>query len=178
MLKNFKPNYHNLLRFVLVFLFLTYPASAYVSEKELQTVIVGKLAKYISWHKEIPNNFVIVVLKNQFGKLFDETYLNKRIKSKPVKIKYITNINQLNDCEILFISKANNNLNEILKYTKNKNILTISPKRGFAQKGGDIQLYFVGQLLKLKINIDMMQKKGFKVDKILLRVVNIVKSED
>lgn len=165
-------------KLLFIFLFICTSINAYESENKLKTVIVGKIAKYIFWNKSIPDKFVITVLNNEFGMLFEETYVNKKIKSKSVKIRYIENIYQLSDSEILFVSKSNDNIKEILAYTKHKNILTISDKRGFAQKGGIIQLYFVGQMLKLKINIDTMQEDGFKANRTLLRIVDIVKRDN
>lgn len=165
-------------RLLLILLWISTTIHAYESENRLKTVIVGKVAKYISWNKNIDKQFIITVLKNRYGNLFTNTYLNKKIKSKPVKIKYISNIYELEDSEILFISKSNNNLKEILEYVKHKNILTVSDKLGFAQKGGIIQLYFVGQMLKLKINIDIMREENLKADRALLRIVDIVKRRD
>jgi len=163
----------------LIFLFFYGSCSySYESENKLKTVIVGKLAKYITWKKKNSSKFVITVLGNEFGTLFDEVYLHKQIKHKPVEIKYIKSIDELKKSEVLFISKSNrDNLNDILAYTKHKNILTISDKRGFAQKGGIIQLYFLDQMLKIRINVEKLKEEGFGIDRTLLRVVDVLKRD-
>jgi len=166
---------------VLVFLFLlnTLVLHAYESENKLKTVIVGKIAKYISWNEYSSGNFVITVLNNEFGSMFDEVYKNRTIKDRPVKIQYITNIEDLNSSDILFISQKNlHDIDKILLKTKGLNILTVSDLRGFAQKGGSVQLYFLDRQLKIIINIDAMKVKHFRVNNRLIRVSEIVKGED
>jgi len=151
---------------------------AYESENKLQAVIIGKVAKYIHWTTPEEETFTITVLNNQFGSLFDEVYEGKRIKNRVVRVQYIHNIEELHTTDILFISQADRyKIDEILEYLQGKNILTVSNIRGFAQKGGCLQLSFFEQNLKLKMNTECMHKKGLKVNNALLRVVEIVKSE-
>ena len=163
--------------FYILFLFNT-SLNAYESEDKLKAVIVGKVAKYITWKDNNATTFKITILKDQYGDLFDEIYKDKQIKDKAVKVIYIKNIEELNDTDILYIPKVNSlELQEILKKTDNKNIFTISDIRGFAQKGGALQFYFHAQKLKLKMNIDVVQKEGFSVNRTLLRIVDIVKEK-
>jgi len=167
-----------IIRLILSLLLLNSLVSAYESEKRLETVITGKVAKYITWKPKSSDEFVITILNSQFGVLFDEVYIDKEIKSKPVKIHYIKNISDLNTTDILFISALHeNNLEEIFSYTSGKNILLVSDIRGFAQKGGNLQFYFLGQKIKLKMNIDVMTKEGFHVERTLLKIVDIVKGD-
>jgi len=164
---------------LLILLLASVVLNAYESEEKLKTVIIGKVAKYISWDTTLNEKFIITVCGNEFGTLFDDIYRDKFIKSKPVEIRYIDKITELQETNILFISQSRESmLQEIVLATKDKNILTISDSRGFAQKEGALQLYFVGQKLKLKMNTDVVQDEGFKVDRALLRVVEIVKRDD
>ncbi len=167
------------IKLFLILLFLNISLCSYESEDKLKVVIVGKVAKYISWQENNSSSFVITVLNNQFESLFDETYLDKTIKERPVKLKYIDDINDLTATDILYVSHVNpSKLANILEQTKYKNILTISDERGFAQKGGILQLYFIGQKLKLRMNLDIAQEEGFDIDIRLLRIVEIQKKDD
>jgi len=152
---------------------------SYETENILKVVIVGKVAKYITFPEKASKEFVITVYKNRCGTLFDDTYRNIKIKNKPVKINYIDNIDNIDNLgytDILYISKiTSSKLSEILKKTNNKDILTISDNRGFAEKGGVIQIYFVSQQLKLKINTQVATNKNLKIEPILLRIADIVK---
>ena len=159
----------------IVFLFYS-SLHSYESEDKLKAVIVGKVAKYIEFKESNSTAFTITVLNNQFNTLFDNIYHNKTIQSKPVKIKYIQEIDDLNSTDILFISSSNSwHIADILQKIEGREILSISDLRGFAQKGGVLQLYFLGQKLKLKMNLDALKRADLDVDNTLLRIVEIVK---
>ncbi len=68
-------------------------------------------------------------------------------------------------------------LSQILNKTKDRNILTISDTRGFAQRGGILQLYFVSQKLKLKVNTHSAKLQNIKIKPTLLRIASVVKEE-
>jgi hypothetical protein len=148
---------------------------AYQLEDKLKVAIIGKIAKFVQWNKPATKNFSITVLntKNQFFKTLLE---GKRVNSKPIKIIYINNINNLKESDILYISQnSSQNLQSIFKAVKNKNILTISDIRGFAQKGGMIQLYTKNQKLKLRINVNSVKAGNLKIKSSLLRISTLVK---
>jgi len=158
------------------FIFISTFLHAYESEDKLKVVIIGKTAKYITCKENNLDTFVITVLRNPYGELFDEVYKDKKIKSKPVIIKYIDDINDLGESDILYIPKVSAaELSDILQHTENQNILTVSDTRGFAQKGGIIQLYFVSQRLKLKINTHSANLQNIKIKPTLLRIAEVVK---
>jgi len=157
-------------------LLLAHPLQAYQSQDKLKVLLVGKLAKYISW-PHYDTYFTITVL-NDNSPLFEEIYKNKKIKNKEVKIQHIDSIDELNTTNILYISNANkNNLEEILEKIKNKNILLISDMRGFAEKGGVVQIYFASQKLRLRVNLQSAKANNLKIKSSLLRIVSIVKEE-
>jgi len=162
----------------LIFIIFT-SLNGYESEAKLKAVIVGKVAKYITFQDDKGSKeFVITIYKNKCANTFDNIYKDVKINNKPVKIVYIDNIEDLGYTNVLYISKVNSaTLSKILEKTKNKNIVTISSNRGFAQKGGVIQLYFVSQKLKLKINTQSATQKNLKIGSTLLRVADIVKGD-
>ncbi len=167
-----------MLKIIIFFLLLTLSLNAYETEDKLKVIIVGKIAKHIVCSENNFDTFTITVLNDPFEGLFDKIYLNRRIKSKPVKIVYIDKISDLNSTNILYIPQVSHSqLSKILKETENQDILTISDNRGFASKGGVIQLYFVSQKLKLKINTSSAKKKNIQIAPILLRISNVVKGD-
>ena len=154
------------------------PLYAYQSEDKLKAVIIGKLAKFITWQTDNSDEFVITVLNNPFDDLLDRLYKNKQIKKKPVKIRYINDITELSATHVLYIPHVSQReLDTILDNIKGKNIVTISDIRGFSQKKGMIQIYFVSQKVKLKINHDVSKNEDLKISSTLLRIATIVKNE-
>ncbi len=56
-----------------IILFLCFTTlNAYQSEDKLQAIIIGKVAKYITWENTNQEEFVITILKNPFDDLFDK----------------------------------------------------------------------------------------------------------
>jgi len=158
--------------FLLIFFNFLY---AYQSEKDLKVLITGKVAKFVTWKEDIGDKFVITVYKNSFEKLFEKKLLAKKIKGKSVEIRYIEDISQLQETHILYIAKATTDeLTDIFSKIKGKNVLTVSCMRGFAQKGGAVQIYFVSQKGKLAINLDTIQSENFKVKSSFIRVAKLV----
>jgi len=152
---------------------------SYESEDKLKAVIMGKLAKYITWDTEDSEYFVITILQNPFGDLLDKNYHDKKIKSKNVKINYINQPDELEFTHILYIPQVNQKqLEQILDKTQHKNILTISDSRGFAEKGGIVQVYFVSQKVKLKINLDLAKAENLMISSALLRIATVVREDN
>ena len=149
---------------------------AYESEDKLKSIIIGKLAKYITWNTASSESFVITILQNPFGDLLDKSYQDKKIKSKAVKIKYIDKPDELEFTHILYIPQVNQKqLEQILKKANQNNVLTISDSRGFAEKGGIVQVYFVSQKVKLKINLDIAKAENLMISSALLRIATVVR---
>ena len=168
----------SMFKLLVLILITSFSLQAYESEDELKVILIGKISKYISYKDKINDNFIITVLKNPFGDLFTSTYQNKTIKSKPVLIKYIQNIKDLSETHILYIPKLKaKELSSVLKTCHKKSIVTISDSRGFAQRGGLIQLYSVSQKLKLKINIYEAKQQNIKIEHTLLRIADVVKGK-
>lgn len=151
---------------------------AYESQEKLQAAIIGKIAKFITWEDSSSEKFVITILNNDSGNTFEKLYKNKHIKGKKVEIKYISNINQLSFTNILYIPKVTSKeLKNILNKSKSKNILTISDTRGFAEKNGMVQVYFISQKPKLKINLDIANQENLKIKSSLLKIADVVKGD-
>lgn len=164
-----------LIFFLSLLLFYT-SLDAYQSESKLQAVIIGKIAKYISWKEKVSgSNFIITVLNNPFGSLWNDLYHNKKLKSQHVVIRYIDSIDAIGRTNILYIPDSDAyRLNKILASTKGKNILTISDIRGFAEKNGAVQISFVSQKVKLKINLDVVKQSDLNVKSTLLRIADVI----
>ncbi len=164
-----------MLKIILISLLLT-NIYAYQLENKLKVLIIGKVAKYISWQESDEDMFIITVLRDNDENLFDDIYQNKKIKHKPVSIHYIDDITQLQKTDILYLSPSNSKkLPQILEQLKNKNIFTISDIRGFAEKGGMMQIYFASQRVKLKINLENTQQENFKIKSSLLRISDVLR---
>ncbi len=164
----------------MLFLFFSNLHSA-SSENELKAVVIGKISHFVKWKKEdTRDEFIITVFQNHsFNSHLDTLYENKEIHNKPVKIQYVNNVNDIKFTHILYVTKCSQeDQKAIINFTQKKSILTISENKGFAQRGGVIQLYFVSQKIRLKINHKMANNSNFKISSRLLSIAKIVKGHD
>jgi len=151
---------------------------AYENENKVICAITSKIAKFTQKNNSKITPYTITVFNNQFGNLFTEILKNIKIDNKDVQILYIDDITQLQPSNVLFIFDAPiDKLNKILSFIKNKHTLTMSTMRGFAQRGGMVQIYSQNQKLKLKINLESVKKEGIYINSALLRIATIVKGD-
>ena len=158
------------------------PLFASDQERDLQAVFLGRFAKFIEWpkEKEAKKEFFIITLidENPFENLLDELYKDKTIHGKAIKIHYVTKIEDILETDILFITLDNQKeVRNVIEYAQKNSILTISEKRGFAQRGGIIQLNFVMQKTHLVINYDASVKSNIKISASLLAIAQDVIKE-
>ena len=81
-------------------------------------------------------------------------------------------------CQILFVSTSERyNVEQIVEQAKGFPILTVGDTEGFAERGIDINLLVVENRVKLEINKQCLDTKGFKVSSELLDLATIVRGE-
>jgi len=92
----------------------------------------------------------------------------------------VTDIKDIGVSDILFITLNNpKEIKKAIKYAQEHSILSISEKRGFAQRGGIIQLGFVMQKPYLVINYDSSVKSKIKISSSLLAIAqDVIKKEE
>lgn len=168
-----------LLERIILICLLTLSAQAYESEETLQSAIVGKIAEYITWPGGPGKRFTIAILKNRMDDQFDRTYKNIIINGTPVHIVEIDRIDAVKSPEVVYISNRNTKqLADILDALEGLPVLTISDIRGFAEKGGMVQIYFSDQRMRLKVNLDALAEHDLVASPALLRVVDVVKDDN
>jgi len=161
------------------FLSCTLLLNASEAPEKLKALIVGKVAKYVHWKHNTNKFFTITMINEPSPEFFYQLYENQKIKNRSVKINHISSIDELRTTDILYIPKGNTlQLSHILESIDSKDILTISDIRGFAQKGGMIQLSFVSQKIKLKVNTDVAKEHDLHITPTLLRIADRVKGNN
>ncbi len=151
---------------------------AYENEDRVICALTSKVAKFTKNNNSKLNPYTITVLHNKFGTLFTDIFKNVTINGKDVKILYIEDIKNLQKTNILFVFTTHiNELNQIFSSIKDKNILTISNMRGFAQRGGMVQIYSQNQKLKIKINLKKVNEEDIYIHSALLRIASIVQGD-
>jgi hypothetical protein len=151
------------------------------TEVMMKAVAFEKISLFIDWPvisagDSVSSNFVITVLgQNIFGTTLEELYRDKRIKNKKVTVNYLTAIQDIGKCDLLFISKMKiGEIKKILAFVKGKPVLIVSDSEGFADAGCFVNMYEFENKLRFEINQKAMQDAGFKIDYRLLRVSKVL----
>jgi hypothetical protein len=148
-------------------------------EYAVKTAFLYNFAKFVDWPPETFKNeaapFVLgIVGVDPFGAGL-ETLKDKTVKGRKLVVRRLPRLENLDDCQILFISGSERgNLRAILGTLKNHSILTVSDIDHFANQGGMIGLVSVGNNVNFEINLDTVQQSKLKFSSQLLKLARII----
>ena len=162
-------------------LFPTISTSKNLSEYEVKAAYIFNFAKFTQWPEIHANKNLLtmcIVGEDPFGMAMDELN-NKKVQGKTFKARSIRQEQDLNTCDILFISTSEKwRIKQVIKAVSNFNILTVSDIPGFAHYGGIIELVSRNNRIMFDINIDASKRAGLKISANLLKIANVVKDKD
>lgn len=175
----------NKIRFYLILccfsmLFFSTPSFS-VDREEMKAVYLGVVSKHVIWltntaiQQQESSFFNICIFGDDSFGGYLKLYDNKKIKNKPVKILHPKEIENLADCQLVFIGQSKRgSLAKIFNFIDGKAILTVSLIRGFAEKKGMIQFYENGSRLDVKINYQVTLNHGFEIKSSLLKYSKVI----
>jgi hypothetical protein len=158
---------------------LATPAFASEEENKLLAVFFGRFSTYIDLPDRSAKQFIITLIdENPFGNLLDELYKGKLINGKPVAIRYVTRVDDIGQSDILFVTLVNpRTRQDAIAYASKNSILTISTAMGFAERGGIIQLDFLQQHTRIKINHGAAIKSNIRIGAPLLSLATVIRGD-
>ena len=150
-----------------------------VAEYELKAEFLARFASFVTWppgSEERP--FTIGVIgRNPFNGYLDKIAARK-IKNRPVSIRYISDLTQLDGCDIVFIcGSEKSRLAAILAHTDSHPILTVSDSGGFAEAGVLINFYTTADTVRFEINESAVERSGLKVSSKLFKLAKVVEGK-
>ncbi|MCP4215848.1 MAG: YfiR family protein [bacterium] len=142
-------------------------------------------AKYTQWPDEIgikdkTKPFVIGVFgKNPFGAILEKAYSQKEntIKDKKVEIRFISKLEEISNCHILFVSKYTNKdeVDTIIAFIKGKPIISIGEAKGYAARGLLFNFSKSKGALRVEINPLTLKESQLVVESELLDIGKLIK---
>jgi hypothetical protein len=165
-----------------LFLFLAADAAiCQYEEYDLKAVYLERITRFVEWPDETEgsgsdDSFVIGVLgENPFGTILTDLYAERTIKSKNVKVRYLSQLKEIEGCDLLFISQSmSEELPQVLQITANKPILTVGDTKGFAEKGVLVNFFIEKNKLRFEINEQALHEADILIDSLLLKVSKII----
>jgi hypothetical protein len=99
----------------------------------------------------------------------------KLIKGRPLAIRRIKDINQMESCQMLFIaSSERHRLQALLTEAHNRGILTIGDMRNFAHIGGIVSLQSADNRFIFDLNLQAADKASIKFSTSMLKLARDV----
>jgi|GEM_PF-524011 len=135
--------------FTILPLFTDEPIDKNPTEYKYKAILIWNIARLVEWPKnsgiEDPSKPLIlgVIDEDPFEGYLKIYFSQKRLKGKRVEIRYLKEIEEIEECQILFISSEINKkkLAGIIEYTSDKPILTFGDAEGYSRKGILVNFY-------------------------------------
>ena len=146
------------------------------AEYNLKAAFIYNFTHFIEWESPLPEEFVIGVFGHSAIELpLNEIAKTKLIKGKKIILKHFEATEDIQPCQLLFISKHTNVLfKKINDHPILKNALLVTEKDGYGLKGSAINFVIIDNRLKFEANNKVISEKGFKVSSQFLKLAIIV----
>jgi hypothetical protein len=151
-----------------------------VPEYELKAEFLARFATFIEWPgPSDARPFVIGVAgHNPFNGYLDKMAASRKIKGRVVVIRPISEVPQIDGCDVVFISGSEKaRLPTLLARTESRPILTVGDTTGYAASGVLINFYTSGETIRFEINESAVERSGLKVSSKLFKLARLVESE-
>jgi hypothetical protein len=135
-----------------------YAASTLVAQ--LKAAYLIHVSEFTTWPSDTATSFVVCISsKSELREPLEEIQKHT-VKGKPIKIQLDVNSNNLNTCHILYTEG-----NQLPAFQKG--LLTFSSEEGFLKNGGIIQFFPQDDRIKMRINLNNLEKSGLIITKVI-----------
>lgn len=157
-----------------------------VPEYALKAAVLYNFARYTDWpssafHDEddAKEPLVFAILgADPFGKYLDDLLDEKELGGRKVVLKHFANIEQLDRCHVLFVSRSvEKQLKDVLKIVKPWNTFTVAEFGDFARDGGIARLFVQSLQVRFEINVDAAERAKLKISSQLLKLSVVLKDD-
>jgi hypothetical protein len=147
------------------------PQQSDQEEYNLKAAFIYRFTDYVDWGTINDENFTIEILgESAITAPLKEIVKDKKIKNKSVDVKEYHDINDIGQCEVLFISKTySGSIESVLSKIGDKAVLIITEQKGDAEKGTHINFLISENKLRFEINLKAITKTGLHISSQLLQ---------
>ncbi len=153
-------------------------------EYAIKAAYMARFAEFTRWPEETAKDtpsrtFVLSVIGDApFRDIFERTYLPLKIGNKNIEVRYVSSIEESEGSQILFVSRSETGrLEQIIAFTRDKPILTVSDAKAFAGQGVIINFYLEGEKVRFEIDPSAVEGAGLWISSLLLSYARIVGPE-
>jgi hypothetical protein len=154
-----------------------------LDEYQVKAAFLYNFAKFVEWPSQAfrtpQDPMVVCVLgRNPFGNALQEAIRGKSLEGRAFALRQVTDADEANGCQILFVSAAENKRYHVLcRSLKPAGILTIGEAVGFAAGGGVINFKLEAGRVRFEINAGAAEHAQLQISSKLLSLAEIVRTE-
>jgi len=143
-------------------------------EYQIKAACLYNFAKFVDWPPAVfPDRTSPIVFgilgEDPFGDTLERITKNKTINGRALTIKRSRRVEDLKDCQVLFISRSDQaHLGQILTALKGLSILTVSDTEEFLADGGIINFKMQNDKVRFEVNVATAQSAALKISSELL----------
>ena len=133
---------------------------------DVKRMFIYHFIKHIDWPQTADNIFVMTVIgdKEVYDKMKFAFSGKDNRTGREYVVKYADNIQDLEDSELVFLSKSSSKYaDDLVASFDKKPILLITDKLGLGKKGSGINFKEIGNTLRFELNLEALQKAGLRV---------------
>ena len=105
--------------------------------------------------------------------------LGEKVDNRSLVVRRYRRAEDIQACQVLFISRSEGmRIEHIVATLKDRSILTVSDADDFGQRGGMVRFVVDNSRIKLRINVAAAKAAGLTISSKLLRVAEIVTSDE
>jgi hypothetical protein len=151
------------------------------TDYDVKAAYLYNFGHFVEWPANVApaqnESFTVCVLgQDPFGPVLDATLAGETIAGKRVAAKRISTPQESGNCQILFLSSAEDaRLNATIKTLNKQAVLTVSDMPQFSQRGGMIQFVLEGKRVRFEVNLAAVQHAGLTLSSELLKVATTVR---
>lgn len=133
-------------------------------------------AKYADWPDEDKMQSIELCFFTERFKQSFAALNGKAIFDKPVAVRQLKDIEQAQDCHLVYIDRSERNLlQRLFVFLRHKPILTVSDINGFSDDGGMIEIFRDNNRFRFKVNLSELQSSQLKISSQVLKLAVEVK---
>ena len=144
-------------------------------EYAVRAGLTANLARFSTWPSANNEYLTLCLVGNP---ILEETFTNlegKSIGDKVMQVRYLSRFNNLNECQILYISELDKNkvlllLNEI----KSLPILTIGEDPYFVKNGGMVSIQVTNGKVNITVNLNVIRRSNLDISARVLKLATVI----
>jgi hypothetical protein len=155
-----------------------YAGAATVDEYQMKALYLFNFAQFVEWPAAAFAGAgepigICVMGDNPFGSSLHKAVAGKHAAGRSFRIREIKAVQQSSGCHLLFVpASEQENQAAILKFARDRNLLTVGETTDFLQSGGIIELRLKAGRLRFAIALEAASSSRLKISSKLLSLAD------